>query len=55
MATVTELPENPLPLGRPQYRSAPAVRIVRWLRANPHPQPLGQLSIQYTHKDGTPY
>ena len=34
MASVTDTPENPLPLGRPQYRSTVAVRIVRWLRAN---------------------
>jgi general L-amino acid transport system permease protein len=34
MSSVTDLPENQLPLGRPQYRSTVAVRIVRWLRAN---------------------
>ncbi len=34
MTSVTEVPENPLPLGRPQYRRTVSSRIVGWLRAN---------------------
>jgi hypothetical protein len=42
------------PAGSVDYPSNVDVPAAAWLRANPHPQPLGQLSIQYTHKDGTP-
>jgi hypothetical protein len=30
------------------------VPAANWLRENPHPQPLGQLGLAYTHPDGTP-
>lgn len=30
------------------------VPAAAWLRENPHPQPLGQLAIAYTHGDGRP-
>src|SRR4051812_46997652 len=34
---MTSAPENPLPLGRPQYRRTASARIIGWLRANLFP------------------
>jgi general L-amino acid transport system permease protein len=34
MTTVTDTPENPLPLARPRYRRTLAGRTIGWLRAN---------------------
>src|ERR1700712_1935562 len=34
MTSITSAPEDPLPLGRPQYRRTLAGRTVGWLRAN---------------------
>jgi general L-amino acid transport system permease protein len=37
MTSMTSTPEDPLPLGRPQYNRTLAGRIIRWLRANLFP------------------
>jgi len=34
MSSVTDAPENPLPLGRSRSRSTGGGRAIRWLRAN---------------------
>jgi hypothetical protein len=36
------------------YPTRMDVPAAAWLRENPHPQPLGQLAIAYTHRDGRP-
>jgi hypothetical protein len=36
------------------YPTRMDVPAAAWLRENPHPQPLGQLAIAYTHRDGKP-
>jgi hypothetical protein len=36
------------------YPTRMDVPAAAWLRENPHPQPLGQLAISYTHRDGRP-
>lgn len=38
-------------VGYPSNLQSPAAG---WLRENPHAMPLGQLSLRYTHADGTP-
>lgn len=37
-----------------QYPTRLDVPAADWLRENPHPQPLGQLGLAYTHADGSP-
>jgi hypothetical protein len=36
------------------YPTRLSVPAAAWLRENPHTQPLGQLAIAYTHRDGRP-
>ncbi|MFS2080336.1 hypothetical protein ACCD04_19035 [Telluria sp. Tellsp131] len=36
------------------YPTRMDVPAAAWLRENPHPQPLAQLAIAYTHRDGKP-
>ena len=34
MTSMTDVPDNPLPLSRPRGRRPPGGRVVQWLRAN---------------------